>query len=105
MKYIVDEEEWQSLKIIHKDLATNGSESDAWLIMENIHSRPYQSERDTVLDEVLLRINNLLNGLYDEKKKSFWFRLSQAKSNSIAEFTLRFVAGMVEELRQKAGEP
>lgn len=63
-----------------------------------------QAERERVLDEVLLRINNLLNGLYDEKRKSFWFRLSQAKSNSTAEFTLRFVVGIVEELRQKDGE-
>jgi hypothetical protein len=64
----------------------------------------FQSERDKVLDEVILRINNLLNGLYEEKRKSFWFRLSQAKSNSIAEFTLRYVADMVKELRQKDGE-
>ena len=37
---IITEDEWQSLKALHLDLATNGSESDAWLIMENIHSRP-----------------------------------------------------------------
>ena len=36
---IIIEDEWQSLKALHLDLATNGSESDAWLIMENIHSR------------------------------------------------------------------
>ena len=39
-EYIITEDEWQSLKALHLDLATNGSESDAWLIMENIHSRP-----------------------------------------------------------------
>jgi hypothetical protein len=64
-----------------------------------------KDERDKVIDEVILRIDNLLSGLVDEKKKSFWFRLSQAKSNSTAEFTLRYVADMVEELRQnKDGE-
>ena len=76
------------------------------IIKTKVYPYPYnpQAEREKVLDEVLLRINNLLDGLYDEKKKSFWFRLSQAKSNSIAEFTLRFIAGMVEELR-RAGSP
>ena len=62
-----------------------------------------KQERDKVLDEVILRINNILNGLYEEKRKSFWFRLSQAKSNSIAEFTLRYVADMVKELRRAGG--
>ena len=38
-EYIITEDEWQSLKSLHLDLATNGSKSDAWLIMENIHSR------------------------------------------------------------------
>ena len=66
-----------------------------------------QSEREIrekVLDEAIGKIDNLLLAIQQEKLKSFWFRLSQAKSNSQVEFTLNFVRDLIRELRSKQGE-
>jgi hypothetical protein len=57
-EYIMTEDEWQSLKIVHGVLATHGAESDAWLIMENVHSRPYTSASSDVL-EIEMRFESM----------------------------------------------
>ena len=102
VEYIITESKLVKLQgAFHKQ-----SIIDFFDIINQVFDTPHRAtpERDKALDEVVTHINNLLIGISDEKEKSFWFRLSHAKSNSLVEFTLKYVISICENLRTPAPE-